>query len=139
MFTPLKTAKIPFPPNTPHQAVRYTPSNLHMTVLPKWTLLASQNIQNRSGHYPMNTKQGKNHILNLPRKRAVKQVIHRFPIRLTQTTPTNQYNVPIPQVISCEYFPQGSYPHKKRNREGTFSFQMFFQGKEVSSRLERTL
>jgi hypothetical protein len=64
---------IPFRPNAPHQTVRNTSPNHHVTVLPKGALPTNQEIQNGSRHHPKNTKKDKNHFPNLPRKRAVKQ------------------------------------------------------------------
>ena len=118
----------------------YTPQNLHMIWLPKRTLPTSQKIQNNSGHNLMNTKQDKNHIPSLPRKRAMKQqVIIHFPICLTQATPTIKNYVLIPQVVSSEYPPQGSYPHEKRNPWRNFRLPNALPRKRIISPSRKNL
>ena len=60
------------------------------------------------------------------------EVVNRFPIPFTHTTPIQNQNLLFPKIINSQNIPQSYGPHKKKKTvvEGTLDFQTVFQGKD---------
>ena len=107
---------IPLPPNAPHQTMGHSHLNSRIPMPPKLSLPTSQQFHHCFWHNPMNAKQSKHHRPQIKRNRAMdKEVVYRFPISFTHTTPIQNLDLSFSKIINSQNIPQNCSPNKKSN------------------------
>ena len=139
-LTILKTTPVLFALETPHQTMWHRSPNRKIPMPPKAALPTLKNFQCTFWHYPVDSKQLKNHGPQLRSKRTMeKKVIYCVPSFLAHIAQSNTSACLYWRLSIVRILPKSTVHTKRATRGGTRDFQIIFQGKDLGNVLDKAI